>query len=176
GATGATGSQGTVGPTGAGTPGEQGPTGATGPMGATGFSVTNNHAWFHSGLTDKQHVSPGSIVTYTGHVISPTSTITESGGSIILPANSTFLVDVSMVGDVATNFFLAYDAFLDNQVLPGTRTIVRAATASVNPLVASTFIVNSSNNAPSTFQIRMGSSIENDTPIYCVKVTLTQLA
>ncbi|WP_244305972.1 collagen-like repeat preface domain-containing protein [Bacillus cereus] len=155
--------------------GVTGPMGATGATGATGFSVTNNHAWFYRDTSSNQTVVQGSIVTYTGRVISPTSTITESGGSIILPANNTFLVNVSMVGDVPVTGLLTYQAFLDNEILPGTRTVSRAATASVAPLVASTFILNSK-AVPSTLQIRIVPNTTNNIPIYGVNVTLTQLA
>ena len=155
--------------------GVTGPTGPTGPTGSTGFSVTNNHAWFYRGTSDALTVVQGSIVTYTGRVISPTSTITESGGSIILPANNTFLVNVSMVGDVPVAGLLAYQAFLDNETLPGTRTVSRAATSSGAPLVASTFILNSK-AVPSTLQIRIVPNTTNNIPIYGVNVTLTQLA
>ena len=80
-----------------------------------------------------------------------------------------------MVVITAVSNLLSYQAFLDNEILLGTLATSCGATASVAPLLASTFIVNSSNDAPSTFQIQMGAATTNNTPIYCVKVILTQL-
>ncbi|MGR5866882.1 collagen-like repeat preface domain-containing protein [Bacillus cereus] len=158
-----------------GVTGPAGPTGATGATGATGLnSATANAAHFYRG-SDNQIVSPGSIITYSGSTIPPSSTITESGGSILLPANGLYFVTISLVGDIEVTAVLAIEGFLDNNPIPGSRTSSRSATSSGAPYIGSNFIVSSS-SSPSTLQIRIQPSTRNNVPIYYVKLSIFQLA
>ncbi|MGH0791192.1 collagen-like repeat preface domain-containing protein [Bacillus cereus] len=151
--------------------GATGPTGPTGPTGATGSNVTSNAAYFFN--PNDQVVSPGSIVTYTGSDSSPNSNITESSGSISLPANGTFLVNVSIApAFIDFNALLNYQLFLNGNPL-AMATSGRAATGSYNPVVAASHLVNTS--VPSTLQVRIVPNTSANTGLNGVFVTIVQL-
>ncbi|MGR5980834.1 collagen-like repeat preface domain-containing protein [Bacillus cereus] len=166
--------QGPVGPQGIQGPegdnGVTGPTGDTGPTGPTGLNITANAAYFYR--ASDQTVSPGSTVTYTNSILSPSSNITQSNGIISIPANGTFLVNISITATIALNSLLQYQLLLNGS--PNSiSTAGRAGTASINPVIASTELVNTT--APSTLQINIVPNTPNNATISRIFVTIIQL-
>ncbi|MGH0791195.1 collagen-like repeat preface domain-containing protein [Bacillus cereus] len=152
--------------------GVTGPKGDTGATGATGLNITANAAYFYNNVDQSR--GPNDRITYNGSISSPTSNITESGGIITLPGNGFFFIVISATPDVPVNGIFAFEAFLNNTLVPGSRTSSRAATSSFAPLNSSNFMVLSGPNS-STLEIRVEPNTPANTSIHNVKLTIIQL-
>ena len=106
GPTGATGATGPVGPA--------GPTGATGPVGPAGASATNDslYANYTGGQIESEAIIPLTLVTST-----PSSTLSVSGGSVVLPDAGTYLISYYANGSVPSGD-LEVSLYLDGVAIP----------------------------------------------------------
>gem|GEM_PF-6012243 len=165
------GKQGYPGPPGPeGPQGPQGEQGYPGPPGEQGPSFTTTGAFF--AFPDHQTLGPGDAFQYN---IRDFNNITESSGVITLPFNSRFLVMFETVG---TNIersaeICVVDASLNGVRIPGTRTVVRNHLHSLDPLVTTTFIVNT-NESQNLLRIFSGLDIYR-TYAY-TKLTIVRIA
>ena len=109
GARGPIGPQGPVGPI-----GPTGATGATGPVGPAGASATNDslYANYTGGQIESEAIIPLTLVTST-----PSSTLSVSGGSVVLPDAGTYLISYYANGSVPSGD-LEVSLYLDGVAIP----------------------------------------------------------